>query len=150
MFFLSRISLIISQKNKSNKMCPGNCRIPSYSGEGTESQSWHIVFDVVIKQLITLWPPFKYWNAPVCPKWLILGQVNLSGILRPLAFLHNIFQLLSKEQLGGAKFSVPATLCTLFLILSGLQLAENSLALYHTGVVGWWKVCSNIILQEPK
>lgn len=37
--FLSRISLIISQKNKSNKMCPGNCRIPSYPGEDTESQS---------------------------------------------------------------------------------------------------------------
>lgn len=37
--FLSKISLIISQKNKSNKMCPGKCKIPSYPGEATESQS---------------------------------------------------------------------------------------------------------------
>ena len=31
-----------------------------------------------------------------------------------------------------------------FLILRWLRLAENSPVLYHTGVVGWWKVCSNI------
>lgn len=62
---------------------------------------------------------------------------NLTG------FVHNILLkraiMRSRNQHTGSSF-LPST----FLILRWLQLAENSPVLYHTGVVGWWKVCSNI------
>lgn len=64
------------------------------------------------------------------------GDLTPGGFFFSAFFPRNISQLLSKEQLGGVEFSMAAASCPPLLILSGLPLAENSLVLYHTGVVG--------------